>query len=77
MPVFHIKFDILGESIKNKHFSIIIEEVSNSEAPQKYPQLSDGYNNFEKRNSNPNETWEEIEQAYYEMIAKEYAIVVY
>ncbi len=34
MPVFHIEFDILGESIKNKHSSIIIEEVSNSEAPQ-------------------------------------------
>ena len=58
--------------------SMIIEEVSNGETPQKYPQLSDAYNKFEKnKDSNPNEAWEDIENAYYEMIAEDYDIVIY
>lgn len=58
--------------------SMIIEEVSNGETPQKYPQLSDAYDKFEKnKDRNPIKAWEDIENAYYEMIASDYDVVFY
>ncbi len=57
---------------------MITDEVISGETITKYPQLADAYFAFEKtKNSDPEKAWEEIEQAYYEMIAKDYSIVVY
>lgn len=57
---------------------MITDEVISGETITKYPQLADAYFAFEKtKNSDPEKAWEEIEQAYYEMIAKNYSIVVY
>ena len=57
---------------------MITDEVISGETITKYPQLADAYFAFEKtKNSDPKKAWEEIEQAYYEMIAKDYNIVVY
>ena len=57
---------------------MITDEVISGETITKYPQLADAYFAFEKtKNSDPEKAWEEIEQAYYEMIAKDYNIVVY
>ena len=57
---------------------MITDEVISVETITKYPQLADAYFAFEKtKNSDPKKAWEEIEQAYYEMIAKDYNIVVY
>ena len=57
---------------------MITDEVISGETITKYPQLADAYFAFEKtKNSDPEKAWEEIEQAYYEMIAKDYNIVIY
>ena len=57
---------------------MITDEVISGETITKYPQLADAYFAFEKtKSSDPEKAWEEIEQAYYEMIAKDYSIVVY
>ena len=57
---------------------MITDEVISGETITKYPQLADAYFAFEKtKNSDPEKAWKEIEQAYYEMIAKDYNIVVY
>lgn len=57
---------------------MITDEVISGETITKYPQLADAYFAFEKtKNSDPEKAWEEIEQAYYKMIAKDYNIVVY
>ena len=57
---------------------MITDEVISRETITKYPQLADAYFAFEKtKNSDPKKAWEEIEQAYYEMIAKDYNIVIY
>ena len=57
---------------------MITDEVISGETITKYPQLADAYFAFEKtKNSDPKKAWEEIEQAYYEMIAKDYNIVIY
>lgn len=41
------------------------------------PWIKKTYEKFEKKIKNGAKAWEEIEQAYYEMIAKDYNIVVY
>ena len=57
---------------------MITDEVISGETITKYPQLADAYFAFEKtKNSDPKKAWEEIEQAYYEMIAEDYNIVIY
>lgn len=57
---------------------MITDEVISGETITKYPQLADAYFAFEKtKSSDPKKAWEEIEQAYYEMIAKDYNIVIY
>lgn len=57
---------------------MITDEVISGETITKYPQLAGAYFAFEKtKNSDPKKAWEEIEQAYYEMIAKDYNIVIY
>lgn len=57
---------------------MITDEVISGETITKYPQLADAYFAFEKtKSSDPEKAWEKIEQAYYEMIAKDYSIVVY
>ncbi len=63
----------------NDAFSdMIIEQVSSGECPDIYPCLQEAYDKFEKdKLSKGSKAWDEIEQAYYEMIAKDYDIVIY
>lgn len=64
--------------MKHAFSSMITNEVSNGDTPKKHPELKTAYEKFEKEKlSNGSKAWEEIEQAYYEMIAKDYSIVVY
>lgn len=64
--------------MKHAFSSMITNEVSNGDTPKKHPELKNAYEKFEKEKlKNGVKAWEEIEQAYYEMIAKDYSIVVY
>lgn len=57
---------------------MVIEQVSSGECPKLYPYLQEAYKQFERDKSNKgSKAWDDIEQAYYEMIAKDYNIVVY
>lgn len=58
--------------------SMVTEEISNGETPKKRPELKDAYKKFEQEKmKNGNKAWDDIEQAYYDMIAKDYDIVIY
>lgn len=63
----------------NDAFSdMIIDQVSSGECPNIYPCLQEAYDKFEKDKLNKgSKAWDEIEQAYYEMIAKDYDIIIY
>lgn len=63
----------------NSAFSdMVIEQVSSGECPKLYPCLQEAYKQFERdKSSKGSKAWDDIEQAYYEMIAKDYSIVVY
>ena len=64
--------------MKHAFSSMATNEVSNGDTPTKHPELKKAYEKFEKEKlKNGAKAWEEIEQAYYEMIAKDYNIVVY
>lgn len=64
--------------MKHAFSSMVTNEVSNDDTPTKHPELKKTYEKFEKEKlKNGAKAWEEIEQAYYEMIAKDYNIVVY
>lgn len=64
--------------MKHAFSSIVTNEVSNGDTPTKHPELKKAYEKFEKEKlKNGAKAWEEIEQAYYEMIAKDYNIVIY
>ncbi len=64
--------------MKHAFSSMVTNEVSNDDTPTKHPELKKAYEKFEKEKlKNGAKAWEEIEQAYYEMIAKDYNIVVY
>ena len=64
--------------MKHAFSSMVTNEVSNGDTPKKHPELKTAYEKFEKEKlKNGAKAWEEIEQAYYEMIAKDYSIVVY
>lgn len=64
--------------MKHAFSSMITNEVSNGDTPKKHPELKTAYEKFEKKKlSNGSKAWDDIEQAYYEMIAKDYNIVVY
>ena len=64
--------------MKHAFSSMITNEVSNGDTPKKHPELKTAYENFEKEKlSNGSKAWDDIEEAYYEMIAKDYSIVVY
>lgn len=64
--------------MKHAFSSMITNEVSNGDTPKKHPELKTAYEKFEKEKlSNGSKAWDDIEQAYYEMIAKDYNIVVY
>ena len=57
---------------------MVIEQVSSGECPKLYPCLQEAYKQFERdKSSKGSKAWDDIEQAYYEMIAKDYNIVVY
>ena len=57
---------------------MVIEQVSSGECPKLYPCLQEAYKQFERdKSSKGSKAWDDIEQAYYEMIAKDYSIVVY
>lgn len=57
---------------------MVIEQVSSGECPKLYPCLQEAYKQFERdKSSKGSKAWDDIEQAYYEMIAKNYNIVVY
>ena len=62
----------------NDAFSdMIIEQVSSGECPKIYPYLQEAYDKFEKEKLSKGEkAWDEIEQAYYEMIVADYDIVI-
>lgn len=58
--------------------SMVTEEISNGETPKKHPELKDAYKKFEQEKmKNGAKAWDDIEQAYYDMIAKDYDIVIY
>lgn len=58
--------------------SMVTEEISNGETPKKRPELKDAYKKFEQEKmKNGAKAWDDIEQAYYDMIAKDYDIVIY
>lgn len=63
----------------NDAFSdMIIDQVSSGECPKLYPCLKEAYDKFEKdKLSKGSDAWDEIEQAYYEMIVEDYDIVIY
>lgn len=63
----------------NSAFSdMVIEQVSSGECPKLYPCLQKAYNQFERdKSSKGSKAWDDIEEAYYEMIAKDYNIVIY
>lgn len=63
----------------NSAFSdMIIDEVSSGETPKKYPQLKKAYKKFERNKlKKGSKAWDEIEQAYYDMIVEDYDIVIY
>lgn len=63
----------------NSAFSdMVIEQVSSGECPKLYPCLQKAYKQFERdKSSKGSKAWDDIEEAYYEMIAKDYSIVVY
>lgn len=64
--------------MKHAFSSMITNEVSNGDTPKKHPELKNAYEKFEKEKlSKGSKAWDDIEQAYYEMIAKDYNIVVY
>lgn len=64
--------------MKHAFSSMVTNEVSNGDTLKKHPELKTAYEKFEKEKlKNGAKAWEEIEQAYYEMIAKDYNIVVY
>ena len=64
--------------MKHAFSSMVTNEVSNGDTPTKHPELKKAYEKFEKEKlKNGTKAWEEIEQAYYEMIAKDYNIVIY
>lgn len=64
--------------MKHAFSSMITNEVSNGDTPKKHPELKTAYEKFEKEKlSNGSKAWDDIEQAYYEMIAKDYNIVIY
>ena len=64
--------------MKHAFSSMVTNEVSNGDTPKKHPELKTAYEKFEKEKlKNGAKAWEEIEQAYYEMIAKDYNIVIY
>ena len=57
---------------------MVIEQVSSGECPKLYPCLQKAYKQFERdKSSKGSKAWDDIEEAYYEMIAKDYNIVVY
>lgn len=57
---------------------MVIEQVSSGECPKLYPCLQEAYDKFEKdKLSKGSKAWDDIEQAYYEMIAEDYEVVVY
>ena len=57
---------------------MVTNEVSNGDTPTKHPELIKKLmKNLKRKLKNGAKAWEEIEQAYYEMIAKDYSIVVY
>lgn len=62
----------------NSAFSdMVIEQVSSGECPKLYPCLQEAYNKFEKdKLSKGSKAWDDIEQAYYDMIAKDYEVVI-
>lgn len=56
----------------------LIDEVSSGDIVAKYPELKKAYKKFEKdKLSKGSKAWEDIENAYYEMIAKNYDVVIY
>ena len=64
--------------MKHAFSSMVTNEVSNDDTLTKHPELKKAYEKFEKEKlKNGAKAWEEIEQAYYEMIAKDYNIVIY
>lgn len=64
--------------MKHAFSSMITNEVSNGDTPKKHPELKTAYEKFEKEKlSNGSKAWDDIEEAYYEMIAKDYDIVIY
>lgn len=64
--------------MKHAFSSMVTNEVSNGDTPKKHPELKTAYEKFEKEKlSNGSKAWDDIEEAYYEMIAKDYNIVVY
>ena len=58
--------------------SMFLEEISNGETPKKRPELKNAYKKFEQEKmKNGAKAWDDIEQAYYDMIARDYDIVIY
>lgn len=58
--------------------NMVTTEVTNGETPKKHPKLKKAYEKFQKDKLHKgSKAWDEIEQAYYEMIAEDYDVVIY
>lgn len=57
---------------------MVSDDVFSDDFTDKYPELKEAYEKFEKNKlKDPEKAFEDLEQAYYEMIAKDYDVVIY
>ncbi|MGN0534422.1 MAG: hypothetical protein ACI4IR_00295 [Eubacterium sp.] len=55
---------------------MISDEIDNGTLADNFPELEQQYKKFNKE-KNRDKAWDEIEQAFYEMVAEDYDIVIY
>lgn len=62
----------------NYSFSkMIIDDVASGEFVKRHPELNKAYEDFETQRYTNKKAWDNLEDAYYEFIAKNYEIVIY
>ncbi len=62
----------------NSAFSLmIIEDIESGEFVERHPKLNKAYETFEKQRYTNKNAWDNLEDAYYELIKKDYDIRIY
>ncbi len=62
----------------NYSFSkMIIDDVASGEFVERHPELNEAYENFERQRYTSKKAWDNLEDAYYELIKKDYDIKIY